>query len=45
MTNFFSFSDAAYANELLVHAKELYTFANTYRGKYTDHVPAGKFYA
>jgi endoglucanase len=29
-------TDAAYANTLLAHARQLYTFADTYRGKYSD---------
>ena len=34
-----------YANKLLKHAKELYAFADKYRGKYSDSIPnAKKFY-
>src|SRR6187455_3115775 len=29
-------TDPAYANTLLSHARQLYTFADTYRGKYSD---------
>ncbi|MFZ6029083.1 MAG: glycoside hydrolase family 9 protein, partial [Chloroflexota bacterium] len=29
-------TDPAYANTLLTHAEQLYNFADTYRGKYTD---------
>lgn len=29
-------SDPAYANELVRHARQLYTFADTYRGKYSE---------
>jgi endoglucanase len=36
--------DAAYAATLLEHAKQLYDFANNFRGKYTDAVPAAGFY-
>ena len=36
--------DAGYADTLLTHAKQLYDFANGYRGKYTDAIPAGGFY-
>jgi endoglucanase len=36
--------DAAYAAALLEHAKQLYDFANNFRGKYTDAVPAAGFY-
>ena len=34
----FADSDAAYSATLLAHAKELYTFADTYRGKYSDAI-------
>ncbi|KAF4323903.1 hypothetical protein G195_001864 [Phytophthora kernoviae 00238/432] len=38
-------SDPAYANKLLQHAKELYSFADTYRGKYSDCITdAQSFY-
>lgn len=41
----FPFSDPAYSAELLSKAKTLYTFAKTYRGKYSDSVPeANPFY-
>jgi hypothetical protein len=36
--------DAGYADELLEHARQLYDFANNYRGKYTDAIPASGFY-
>ncbi|QCB92194.1 glycoside hydrolase family 9 protein [Cellulomonas shaoxiangyii] len=37
--------DPAYASTLLTHAKQLYTFADTYRGKYSDCVTdAQSFY-
>jgi endoglucanase len=29
-------TDATYANTLLTHARQLYSFADTYRGKYSD---------
>ncbi len=29
-------TDAAYANTLLTHARQLYSFADTYRGEYSD---------
>jgi endoglucanase len=32
----FKSSDPTYASTLLTHAKQLYTFADTYRGKYSD---------
>lgn len=32
----FKSSDASYANTLITHAKQLYLFADTYRGKYSD---------
>ncbi|XP_076065257.1 endoglucanase E-4-like [Oratosquilla oratoria] len=38
-------SDPSYANDCLQHAKELYKFADSYRGTYSDSIPdAGKFY-
>lgn len=38
-------TDAAYADRLLEHATQLYNFADTYRGKYSDSIPdAAKFY-
>jgi hypothetical protein len=40
----FKDTDSAYAETLLAHAKELYTFANEYRGTYTGAIPAGGFY-
>lgn len=36
--------DANYSSSLLEHAKQLYTFADTYRGVYSDTVPANPFY-
>ena len=41
----FSDSDPSYSATLLTHAKQLYTFADTYRGKYTDCITdAANFY-
>ncbi|CAM3316959.1 glycoside hydrolase family 9 protein [Kibdelosporangium persicum] len=41
----FKDSDPAYAATLLSHAKQLYTFADTYRGKYSDCITdAQNFY-
>jgi len=38
-------TDQAYADRLLNHAIQLYNFADTYRGKYSDSIPdAAKFY-
>ncbi|MFC6088862.1 glycoside hydrolase family 9 protein [Saccharothrix lopnurensis] len=38
-------TDAAYAATLLTHARQLYTFADTYRGKYSSCITdAAKFY-
>ncbi len=38
-------SDPSYADELLVHAEQLYDFADTYRGKYSDCITdATNFY-
>ncbi|WP_053171293.1 glycoside hydrolase family 9 protein [Streptomyces sp. SBT349] len=40
----FAEDDPAYAATLVRHAEELYAFADTYRGNYSDCVPAGDFY-
>jgi endoglucanase len=41
----FRATDATYADLLLGHARQLYTFADTYRGKYSDAIPdAASFY-
>ena len=32
-------TDPAYADELLVNAKQLYVFADSYRGRYSDSIP------
>jgi len=41
----FAPSDPTYANVLVQNAKQLFEFADTYRGKYSDSVPqAGQFY-
>ncbi|CAA9244454.1 MAG: GH9 / CBM3 / CBM44 [uncultured Cytophagales bacterium] len=41
----FKTSDPAYSATLLTHAKQLYTFADTYRGKYSDAITdASAFY-
>ncbi len=38
-------SDPSYADELLMHAEDLYQFADTHRGKYSDAIPnAQSFY-
>jgi len=38
-------SNAPYADTLLGHARQLYAFADTYRGKYSDSIPdAASFY-
>ena len=37
--------DPAYSTELLTHAEELFAFAETFQGKYSDSVPeASSFY-
>ncbi len=36
--------DNAYADRLLRHAKELFSFADTYRGKYSDSIPDARNY-
>ncbi len=42
---FFSLTgDAEYAATCLQHARTLLDFADNYRGKYTDTIPAGGFY-
>ena len=38
----FRASDAAYADKLLTHAKQLYDFADKYRGTYSDAIPGAK---
>ena len=40
----FILPDQTYANELLVHAKQLYEFASQYKGKYSDSVNAAAAY-
>lgn len=35
----FRSTDVAYADQLLDNAKQLYTFADTYRGRYSDSIP------
>ncbi|WP_390619808.1 glycoside hydrolase family 9 protein [Cellulomonas timonensis] len=40
----FKTDDPAYSAKLLTHAKQLYTFADTYRGKYSDCVTAAASY-
>jgi hypothetical protein len=38
-------TNAAYADTLLTHAEQLFNFADTYRGKYSDSIPdAANFY-
>ena len=38
-------TDTAYADRLLTHAKQLFSFADTYRGRYSDAIPdAAAFY-
>ena len=38
-------TDSAYADRLLTHATQLFSFADTYRGKYSDSIPdAASFY-
>ncbi len=40
----FAGSDPAYAAKLITHAKQLYTFADTYRGKYSDCITDAQAY-
>lgn len=43
--SFHNSKDKKYAAKLLKHAKELYAFADKYRGKYSDSIPnADSFY-
>ncbi|MBT2288849.1 glycoside hydrolase family 9 protein [Paenibacillus albidus] len=37
-------SDAAYADKLLMHAKQLYSFADQYRGNYSDSITDAQQY-
>ena len=41
----FKDNDSAYSSTLLSHAKEIYDFADKYRGDYTKAVPVQDFYA
>nr|AGP76437.1 endo-beta-1,4-glucanase 4 [Sphaerotermes sphaerothorax] len=36
--------DPSYSNDLLTHAKQLFDFANNYRGKYSDSITDAKSY-
>ncbi|XP_042506171.1 endoglucanase 6-like [Macadamia integrifolia] len=40
----FSHSDPSYANELLTHAKQLFEFADKYRGKYDSSITVARKY-
>lgn len=41
----FRSTNAAYSDQLLQHATQLFTFADTFRGKYSDSIPdADKYY-
>jgi endoglucanase len=40
----FQDSDPAYSSTLLAHARQLFTFADTYRGTYQDAIPIAKKY-
>lgn len=40
----FRATDPAYADELLANAKQLYAFADTYRGRYSDSIPQARDY-
>lgn len=40
----FADEDPAYSQELLSHAEQLYSFADNYRGVYSDVIPVGAFY-
>lgn len=42
---YFNEGDNSYASTLLTHAEQLYTYATTYKGKYSDSFPeAAEFY-
>ena len=41
---FRSLGDLEYADKCLSHAKKLFEFADTYRGDYTEAIPAADFY-
>ena len=41
---FRNIGDTEYADECLAHAKTLFKFADEFRGKYTDAIPAADFY-
>ena len=42
---FILFIDPYYSRQLLAKSKAIYTFAETYKGKYSDHITeAAKFY-
>jgi hypothetical protein len=36
--------DPTYSDTLLTHAKQLFDFANNYRGKYSDSISDAKIY-
>jgi endoglucanase len=36
--------DSSYSNTLLTHAKQLFDFANRYRGKYSDSITDARNY-
>ncbi len=40
----FQDSDPAYSATLITHAKQLYNFADQFRGKYSEVIPANPFY-
>lgn len=40
----FKASNPTYSATLLEHAEQLYSFADNYRGKYSDVIPVGAFY-
>uniref|UniRef100_A0A0P4WDV2 Endoglucanase n=1 Tax=Scylla olivacea TaxID=85551 RepID=A0A0P4WDV2_SCYOL len=41
----FKDSDSAYSDDCLLHARQLYSFADNFRGKYSDSIPdAANFY-
>ena len=43
-TPFFSILDPEYAAKCLQHARDLFDFAQTYQGSYSDHIETGDKY-
>ena len=41
---FSDMGEGSLADDCIRHARDLFEFADTYRGKYTDTIPAGSYY-